>query len=122
MKYKLLGHSSLRVSELSLGAMTFGEETGIGSSAAVCKAVYDAYIEGGGNFIDTANIYTLGTSERMLSGFIRSNRDGLVLASKYSMTADANNLNAGGNHRKNLVQSLEASLQRLATDYINTDV
>ena len=119
MKYKLLGHSALRVSELSMGAMTFGEETGIGASEAVSKAVYDAYIEQGGNFIDTANIYTLGTSERMLSGFIRSNRDALVIATKYSMTTAADDLNAGGNHRKNLVQSLEHSLQRLDTDFID---
>jgi aryl-alcohol dehydrogenase-like predicted oxidoreductase len=119
MKYKLLGHSALRVSELSLGAMTFGEETGMGSSEDVCKTVYDAYVEQGGNFIDTANIYTLGTSERMLAEFIRSNREALVLASKYSMTTDGTNLNAGGNHRKNLVQSLENSLQRLDTDFID---
>ncbi len=119
MRYKLLGSSSLRVSELSLGAMTFGEETGIGSSEKVCKSIYDAYLEQGGNFIDTANIYTLGTSERMLAGFIKSNRDELVLASKYSMTTDAGDLNAGGNHRKNLVQAVEKSLQRLDTDFID---
>ncbi|MBT5890059.1 MAG: aldo/keto reductase [Chromatiales bacterium] len=119
MKYRLLGSSSLRVSEVCLGAMTFGEETGIGASEEVSKAVYDEYLEQGGNFIDTANIYTLGSSERMLAKFIGANRDDLVVASKYSMTTDAARLNAGGNHRKNLTQALEMSLQRLNTDFID---
>jgi len=119
MKYKVLGRSGLRVSELSLGAMTFGEESGFGAAEAVCKEVYDTYIEAGGNFIDTANIYTLGTSEKMLAGFIKSNRDDLVIASKYSMTMNPGSLNAGGNHRKNMVQAIEHSLKRMDVDFID---
>lgn len=119
MKYKLLGRSGLRVSELCLGAMTFGEETGMGSTAAVARQIYDRYRELGGNFIDTANIYTLGTSERMLAGFIAKERENIVLASKYSMTTQAADPNCSGNHRKNMVQALEASLKRLDTDYLD---
>jgi aryl-alcohol dehydrogenase-like predicted oxidoreductase len=119
MKYKILGRSGLRVSELCLGAMTFGEELGTGASAAVSKQMYARYREVGGNFIDTANIYTLGTSERWLAGFIAGERDQVVLASKYSMSTQHADPNAGGNHRKNLVQALDASLQRLGTDYLD---
>jgi len=119
MKYKVLGQSSLRVSELCLGAMTFGEETGIGAPENVCRDIFDAYLEAGGNFIDTANIYTNGTSERMLARFIGGRRHELVVASKYSMTTDPTGLNSGGNHRKNLVQAVEQSLLRLNTDFID---
>jgi aryl-alcohol dehydrogenase-like predicted oxidoreductase len=119
MKYKVLGRSGLRVSELCLGAMTFGEELGTGASALVAKQIYASYRAAGGNFVDTANIYTLGTSERWLAEFIADEREQLVLASKYSMSTRHDDPNAGGNHRKNLVQSLEASLQRLDTDYID---
>ena len=107
------------MSELCLGAMTFGEEFGYGADAAVSREVWDRYQSLGGNFIDTANIYNHGTSERMLAEFIGSDRDRLVLATKYSMTTDPADPNAGGNHRKNLVRSLEDSLQRLGTDYID---
>jgi aryl-alcohol dehydrogenase-like predicted oxidoreductase len=119
MKYKILGRSGLRVSELCLGAMTFGEELGTGASEAVSRQIYDRYREAGGNFVDTANIYTLGTSERMLGDFVRPERDQVVLASKYSMTSNPADPNASGNHRKNMVQALEASLQRLGTDYLD---
>ena len=119
MKYKKLGRSGLRVSELCLGAMTFGEELGAGASEAVSRQIYDRYREAGGNFVDTANIYTMGTSERMLGDFIGSEREHLVLASKYSMTTQAADPNCSGNHRKNMVQALEASLKRLGTDYLD---
>lgn len=119
MIYRLLGSSGLRVSELCLGAMTFGEESGIGAGEAESRRVFDRYLEAGGNFIDTANIYNRGTSERMLAGFIRGHRDALVLASKYTMNTRADDPNAGGSHRKNLVQALEASLRRLDTPYID---
>ena len=119
MKYRILGRSGLRVSELCLGAMTFGEELGTGASAAVSKQIFDRYREAGGNFVDTANIYTMGTSERMLGGFIGSEREHLVLASKYSMTTQVADPNCSGNHRKNMVQALEASLKRLGTDYLD---
>ena len=119
MKYKILGRSGLRVSELCLGAMTFGEELGTGASAIVSRQIYDRYRELGGNFIDTANIYTMGTSERMLGEFMAQERDQVVVSSKYSMTTNASDPNASGNNRKNMMQALDASLKRLGTDYID---
>ncbi|MCP4000007.1 MAG: aldo/keto reductase [Gammaproteobacteria bacterium] len=119
MKYKILGRSGLRVSELCLGAMTFGEELGTGASEAVSRQIYDAYREAGGNFVDTANIYTLGTSESMTGRFIAPERDKIVLASKYSMATNRQDPNASGNNRKNMVQGLEASLKRLNTEYLD---
>lgn len=119
MKYIPLGISNLKVSEVCLGAMTFGEEFGIGAPEAESRRVYETFLDAGGNFIDTANIYNQGTSERMLCDFIGANRDYVVLASKYSLSTAAKNPNAGGNQRKNLVQSLEASLRRLGTDYLD---
>jgi aryl-alcohol dehydrogenase-like predicted oxidoreductase len=119
MKYKSLGFSGLQVAEICLGAMTFGEEMGIGTGEPESKAIFDAYLRAGGNFIDTANIYNRGTSEKMLGRFIQAERGYLVLASKYSLTTRSDDPNAGGNHRKNLVQSLEATLTRLQTDYLD---
>ena len=119
MKYVRLGASGLMVSELCLGAMTFGEEMGIGSPVAECREIFDAFVDAGGNFIDTANIYNRGTSERILRDLIGGNRDYLVVASKYSLNTRPDDPNAGGNHRKNLVQALNASLQRLGTDYLD---
>lgn len=119
MRYRLLGSSGLRVSEICLGTMTFGEEFGIGVPAAAARRVYDAFRAADGNFIDTANIYNRGSSERMLGEFIREDRARLVLASKYSLNTDPADPNAGGSHRKNLVQALEGSLRRLGTDYLD---
>jgi aryl-alcohol dehydrogenase-like predicted oxidoreductase len=119
MRYKLFGRSSLRVSELCLGTMTFGEEYGIGAAEPECRAVFDGFVAAGGNFLDTADIYNAGTSERMLGEFIAGDRDYLVIASKYSVSTRPGDPNAGGSHRKNLVQSLEASLRRLQTDYLD---
>ncbi|MGI9329957.1 MAG: aldo/keto reductase [Gammaproteobacteria bacterium] len=119
MRYLKLGRSGLKVSELCLGAMTFGEEFGIGADAKESRRVFDTYGEAGGNFIDTADIYNRGTSERMLGEFIASQRDDFIIASKYSLTTQPENPNAGGNHRKNLVVSLENSLRRLNTDCID---
>ncbi len=125
MNYQLLGHSGLRVSDLCLGAMTFGEDWGWGAGKDEARKIYDAYREAGGNFIDTANIYTGGTSERLVGEFIAGHREEVVLATKYTNAivgfsgkpgADAN---AGGNQRKNMVQAVEASLKRLGTDYID---
>jgi aryl-alcohol dehydrogenase-like predicted oxidoreductase len=87
MRYKLLGKSGLRVSELCLGTMTFGEDLGWGSSKEESRNVYDAFLEAGGNFIDTANIYTNGTSERFLGEFMAGHRDRIVLATKYTNAA-----------------------------------
>jgi aryl-alcohol dehydrogenase-like predicted oxidoreductase len=119
MKYRLLGNSGLRVSELSLGTMTFGEEWGWGAARDESRKIYDAYRAAGGNFIDTANLYTNGASERLLGEFIEGDRDHIVLATKYSNAAPGNDPNAGGNQRKNMMQAIEASLRRLRTDYID---
>src|ERR1700736_4774385 len=119
MRYKLLGKSGLRVSELCLGTMTFGEDWGWGSSQEESRKVYDAFLEAGGNFIDTANVYTSGTSERLLGEFMQGQRERIVLATKYTNAAPGNDTNAAGNHRKSMVQALEASLKRLKTDYID---
>ena len=118
MNYKILGKSGLRVSELSLGTMTFGPEWGWGADKEQSKAVFDAYAEAGGNFLDTANRYTEGTSERYVGDFIKSDREHFVLATKYTLNGKSK-VNQSGNHRKNLVQSLDASLKRLNTDYID---
>src|ERR1700692_2478315 len=97
MRYRLLGKSGLRVSEAALGTMTFGDEWGWGSPKAEAQKVYETYREAGGNFIDTANFYTNGTSETFLGEFIRGHRESVVLASKYSNAAPGNDPNAAGN-------------------------
>jgi aryl-alcohol dehydrogenase-like predicted oxidoreductase len=99
--------------------MTFGEEWGWGSSKEESRKIFNAYVEAGGNFIDTANKYTEGTSEKYIGEFISSDRDRFVLATKYTSNTRSGDPNAGGNHRKNMVQSLEASLRRLNTNYID---
>jgi aryl-alcohol dehydrogenase-like predicted oxidoreductase len=122
MKYRLLGKSGLRVSELALGTMTFGEEHGtMGADKTESKKIFDAYINAGGNFIDTANRYQEGTSEKFVGEFIASSRDSFVLATKYTI-ADPNrktDVLSSGNSRKNMVYSLEKSLKKLKTDYID---
>jgi aryl-alcohol dehydrogenase-like predicted oxidoreductase len=119
MKYFLLGKSGLRVSEICLGTMTFGKEWGWGASKEESRKIFDAYVNSGGNFIDTANIYTDGTSEKYVGDFVSYDRDRFVIATKYTSNTRTGDPNAGGNHRKNMVQSLEASLRRLNTDYID---
>ena len=119
MRYKLLGKSGLKVSELCLGTMTFGEDWGWGSNEVESRKVFDKFIDAGGNFVDTANMYTSGTSETMLGEFMKGKRERTVLATKYTNSQPCNDPNAAGNSRKNLVQSLDASLKRLKTDYID---
>lgn len=119
MRYKLLGHSGLRVSELCLGTMTFGEDWGWGGSYDESRKMFDAFAEAGGNFIDTANLYTNGTSEKYVGEFIKSDRDKWVVATKYSLNMGNGGVNAVGNHRKNMVQAVNASLKRLNVDYID---
>ena len=119
MRYRLLGHSGLRVSEICLGTMTFGEDWGWGSSKDESRQILDAFFEAGGNFIDTANIYTNGTSESLLGEFLHGRREQAVLATKYTNAMPGTDPNAGGNQRKNMMQSVEASLKRLKTDYID---
>jgi len=125
MNYQLLGRSGLRVSDLCLGTMTFGEEWGWGAAKDEARKIYDAYREAGGNFIDTANIYTNGSSEKLVGEFIAGHREEVVLATKYTNAAagftgkPGTDANAGGNQRKNMVQAVEASLKRLGTDTID---
>jgi aryl-alcohol dehydrogenase-like predicted oxidoreductase len=119
MRYKLLGRSGLRVSELCLGAMTFGEDWGWGASAEESRRLFDRFLEAGGNFVDTANNYTNGSSEEMVGSFVGSRRDSLVIATKYSLNTDPGAPNSGGNHRKSLVHSLERSLRRLRVETID---
>ncbi|KAF0094089.1 MAG: putative aldo/keto reductase [Puniceicoccaceae bacterium 5H] len=119
MNYQLLGRSGLRVSDLCLGTMTFGEEWGWGSNRDASRQIYDAFREAGGNFIDTANRYTEGTSEKLVGEFMQGHREEMVLATKYTLAAPGPDANAAGNHRKSMVQAVEASLKRLNTDYID---
>lgn len=117
--YRPLGRSGLRVSPLALGTMTFGSEWGWGADRDDARAIFDAYVERGGNFVDTANAYTNGTAERMVGEFARSRREELVIATKYSMPTRPGDPNSGGNSRKSMVRSVEQSLARLQTDYID---
>src|SRR4051794_23046567 len=119
MRYKLLGKSGLRVSELCLGTMTFGDDWGWGADRAESRRVFDAFADAGGNFVDTANNYTDGTSEQLVGEFTEHTRERFVLATKYTLTLDDTDPNAGGNHRKSLVRSLDQSLRRLRTDYVD---
>ena len=119
MRYHLLGRSGLRVSELCLGTMTFGEDWGWGASKDASRAMFDAFADAGGNFIDTANVYTDGTSEAYVGEFVGSERDRFVIATKYTGNLDPADPNAGGNHRKSLTRAVEGSLRRLGTDYID---
>src|SRR5271163_2857864 len=119
MRYKLLGKSGLRVSEVCLGTMTFGEDWGWGASPEESRKVFDTFLEAGGNFIDTANVYTNETSEQLLGEFMAGHRDKIVLATKYTNAGPGKDPNAAGNHRKSMVQALEASLNRLKCDYID---
>lgn len=109
----------MRVSDIALGTMTFGDRWGWGADKTESRKIFDAYVNADGNFIDTANQYTGGDSEQFVGEFIASEREKFVIATKYSLTMNPSDPNAGGNHRKNLVQSLDASLKRLNTDYID---
>jgi len=119
MNYRLFGPTGLRVSELALGTMTFGEEWGWGAPKEESRRIFDAYAAAGGNFLDTANRYTEGTSERWVGEFVAAERERFVVATKYSLFTRKGDPNAAGNHRKSLVQSLEASLERMQLDYVD---
>lgn len=119
MRYKLLGNSGLRVSEICLGTMTFGEEWGWGGSYDESRKMFDSFAEAGGNFIDTANLYTNGTSEKYVGDFVAADREKWVVATKYSLNMKNGEINGFGNHRKNMVQAVEASLKRLQLDCID---
>src|SRR4051812_19477154 len=121
-KYVTLGRSGLRVSPFCLGAMTFGEDLGWGSSVSESQAIVDRFIERGGNFIDTANLYTKGHSEKIIGDHIgrdASKRDRLVIATKFSGNHYPGDPNGGGSSRKSIIHACEQSLRRLQTDYID---
>ena len=120
MNYKLLGRSGLKVSELCLGTMGFGTENGWGADKESSFGIMETFGKAGGNFMDTANRYQNGTSEKIIGEFLmQQDRDYWVLATKYSLYDNQTNPNASGNNRKNMMRSVEASLKRLETDFID---
>jgi len=119
--FRTLGRSGLIVSPIALGTMTFGTPRW-GAPDEIAESIFHAYVEAGGNFIDTADVYAKGRSEELIGGYVRdrSLRDQLLLATKFSFHGgEPGNPNAGGNGRKNLYRALEGSLRRLQTDYID---
>lgn len=119
LNYRLLGRSGLRVAQVALGTMTFGLQDEWGTDAAEARLIYDAYREAGGNYIDTANQYAGGASEQIIGQLVAAHREEVVIASKYTNSAPGRGANAGGSQRKNMVESVEASLRRLGTDHID---
>jgi aryl-alcohol dehydrogenase-like predicted oxidoreductase len=121
MRYEIFGRrTGLRVSELALGAANFGTRWGYGAERQDAKRVFDAYVEAGGNFIDTADSYQFGESEELVGEFIAADRDYFVVATKYTLgTTATDGISRTGNSRKNMIRSLEASLERLKTDRID---
>jgi aryl-alcohol dehydrogenase-like predicted oxidoreductase len=119
MRYRVFGRSGLRVSELCLGTMTFGDSWGFGADEQQSRAIFTAYREAGGNFLDTANNYNAGQSEEIVGALVGEDRDRFVLSTKYSLCTDLDDLNAGGNHRKNMRLALDRSLRRLGTDHVD---
>ena len=122
MRYRLLGPTGLRVSELCLGTMTFGSDWGWGTDADGARAILERYVEAGGNFLDTANLYQEGTSETILGELIEDDRERFVLATKFMLTPHQSmngDPNAAGAHRKSLMRAVGDSLDRLRTDYVD---
>jgi len=119
LRYRLLGKSGLRVSEICLGTMSFGDQWGFGADEATSHQVLDAYAEAGGNFLDTANKYHGGQTEEIVGKWLPGKRDRTVLATKYTLAMDHADPNSAGNQRKNMVLAVEQSLKRLGTDYID---
>jgi aryl-alcohol dehydrogenase-like predicted oxidoreductase len=120
-QYYTLGRTGLRVSRLSLGTMTFGTPWGWGADRETSRRMFDMYLDAGGNFIDTADTYTNGISEEFVGEFVAESksRDRVVIATKYSNSAQPGNPNASGNGRKNMLRAVDASLKRLKTDYLD---
>ncbi|WP_227271010.1 aldo/keto reductase [Roseobacter weihaiensis] len=117
--YSLLGRSGLRVSPLALGTMTFGTSWGWGANADESRRQLDLYGDRGGNFVDGANEYTGGESEEFLGDVLKDRRDRFVLATKFGLSQNEGDPNAGGAHRKSLRRAVEDSLRRLRTDHID---
>ena len=118
--WRTLGRSGLIVSPAALGTMTFGNRNW-GSADDTSRAIFDAYVDAGGNVIDTADVYSDGRSEELVGSYVeaRSLRDKLVIATKFTFNPDPGNPNAGGNGRKNIHRALEGSLRRLRTDHVD---
>ena len=120
MRYRLLGKSGLRVSQVALGTMTFGTAADWSRPEEECRPIFDTFAEAGGNFVDTANMYTGGESESIVGRLVKADRDRFVIASKYANAVPGSgDPNAAGMHRKSLTRSLDASLKRLGVDYID---
>ena len=119
LRYRLLGPTGLRVSEICLGTMSFGQEWGFGADQKTSHQVLDAYAAAGGNFLDTANKYHGGETEQIVGSWLEGRRDSMVVATKYTLSMDHDDPNASGNQRKNLHRAVEGSLRRLKTDYID---
>ncbi|MBO6935008.1 MAG: aldo/keto reductase [Deltaproteobacteria bacterium] len=119
LRYRLLGPTGLRVSEICLGTMSFGDEWGFGADEKTSHQVLDAYEAAGGNFLDTANKYHGGQTEEIVGRWLEGRRGRTVVATKYTLAMDHADPNSAGNQRKNLHTAVEASLKRLGTDYID---
>jgi aryl-alcohol dehydrogenase-like predicted oxidoreductase len=119
MRYRLLGRSGVRVSEVALGTMTFGEPMSWGVDERTSRQLLEVYAEAGGTFLDTANRYADGNAERIVGDFLRADRDRFVVGTKYTLQTRAGDLNSAGNHRKNLVRSIEQSLRSLGLEYVD---
>lgn len=119
MRYQILGNTGLRVSELCLGTMSFGDKWGFGADEKTSHQVLDAYRAGGGNFLDTANKYHNGQTEEILGRWLEAKRHEMVVATKYTLAMNQDDPNTAGSHRKNLIRSVDESLKRLRTDYID---
>ncbi|MFC4563038.1 aldo/keto reductase [Nocardiopsis mangrovi] len=119
MRYTLFGRTGLRVSEFAFGAMTFGTDWNWGAAEDEAARMFDLYAEAGGNFIDTADVYTDGSSERILGRLLKGRRDDFVVATKFTCAPAGGGPNSGGSHRTSLAASVEGSLRRLETDHID---
>lgn len=119
MRYKMLGSSGLRVSEICLGTMSFGQDWPFGADEETSHRILDVYAEAGGNFLDSANKYHNGETEEYLGRWLKGKRERMVVATKYSLAMDHSDPNAAGNHRKNMMQAVEGSLRRLQTEAID---
>src|SRR4030088_2228481 len=117
MRYRLLGKSGVRISEVALGTMTFGEDWGWGASPDVSARMLDLFADAGGNVIDTADVYTNGTSETILGELLKGRRDRFVVATKFTNQTDPGDPNSAGNHRKKIAPEIKASLPRLQADH-----